>query len=141
MLTLVAIGLLYLALVLGLLWALRRKRARERVVRATPVSATRSEVDRLDYLKRSGLYWGVTIQTRKDRPSCSQVQELHGQAFALDYAPRLPLAGCELDCHCHYLPLLEHRDDKVRRIHHDRRSILRYEPDKKNRRRLPTRRK
>jgi hypothetical protein len=140
-LTLAAIGVLYLALVLGLLWAVRRKKSRERAIQTqAAASSTAPEADRLGYLKRSGLYWGVTIQAREGRPCCTQVKELLGQTFSLDQAPRLPLPGCDLDCQCHYQPLLEHRDGKVRRLHHDRRSILRYEPDKKNRRRIPTRR-
>ena len=142
-LTLAGIAVLYLALVLALWWAVRRKRTREREARmhaAVRAAHDHPEADRLDYLKRSGLYWGVSIQTREDRPGCPQVQALRGQAFPLDQAPRLPLPGCAQDCQCHYQPLLEQRDGKARRVHHDRRSILRYEPGKKNRRQLPTRR-
>ena len=142
-LTLAAIGVLYLALVLGLLWAVRRKRARERIRRQDATKAAvhpQPEADRLAYLKRSGLYWGVTLQTREGQPACPQAQPLLGQAFALDAAPRLPLAGCTLDCKCHYHPLIEQRQGKPRRVQHERRSNLRYEPGKRNRRQLPTRR-
>lgn len=134
---------LALGLVLGLSWAiiLRRKpgRARPAPPAASP-GAAHSTTDHLDYLKRSGLYWGVAIRTQENGSCCPQVRELLGQPYALDQAPRLPLSGCECDCKCHYRPLLEQRDGKVRRTHHNRRSILRYEPDKKDRRQLPTRR-
>lgn len=139
-LTIAAIALLYLALLVGLVWAVRRKRARAARPSAPAAASTRTESDRLDYLKRSGLYWGVTLQTPEGHPGCPRVQELLGREFTLDQAPRLPLPGCTLDCQCHYHPLLEQRSGTPRRVHHDRRSILRYEPGKKNRRQLPTRR-
>ena len=132
-------ALLALVATLGLLWVLRGNR-KARKSPAIPQVANRSESDRLDYLRRSGLYWGVRIRFREGQPVCPQARDLDDQEFPLDEAPRLPLPGCDLDCQCHYQPLLEHRDGKVRRLHHDRRSILRYEPDKKNRRQVPTRR-
>lgn len=136
------LALLALTVVLGLSWAvLRRNPGPGPAAPAAGPGPARSATDQLSYLKRSGLYWGVAIRTQENGSCCPQVRGILGQPYALDQAPHLPLSGCELDCKCHYQPLLEHRDDKVRRIHHDRRSILRYEPDRKNRRRLPTRRK
>ena len=137
------LGLLYLVLVLVLLWAVRRKNAcalAKRVEAASPTTGPRQETDRLAYLQRCGLYWGVSIRARENSPCCEQAREILGQPYPLDQAPHLPLPGCELDCHCHYQPLLEQRDGKIRRVRHDRRSNLRYEPDKKNRRKLSTRR-
>ena len=139
----VLLGLLYLALVLVLVWAIRRKKYRSRalsVQAAAPTTSPQQESGRLDHLKRCGLYWGVSVRTRENSPGCPQVREIADQGFPLDQAPELPLPGCDLDCHCHYQPLLEKRDGKLRRIHHERRNILRYEPDKRNRRQLPTRR-
>jgi hypothetical protein len=141
--TAVWLGLLYLVLIIALVWVLLRKRSRARTRRvpdASPATGPRQEADRMEDLKRCGLYWGVSLRARENSPCCQQAQALLGQHFTLDQAPHLPLQGCDLDCHCHYHPLLEQRDGKVRRVQHDRRNNLRYEPDKKNRRLLPTRR-
>jgi hypothetical protein len=133
-------ALLALAVLLGLLWVVRGKQTPLGTSPPAAPDTSRNERDRLDYLKRSGLYWGVAIRTRGNSSCCPQARDILDRPYPLDQAPQLPLPGCDLDCQCHYQPLLEKRDAKMRRVHHDRRSILRYEPDKRDRRQLPTRR-
>ncbi len=133
----VLIVLLALLLVAIRLW--RRKSA---PLNTTLTSHPGQDTGSLDYYRRAGVYWGVAIRPRGDAPGCAAVEAMRGQSFPLKQAPTLPLPGCDAgSCHCSYQPLLDHRDARVRRTNTDRRTILRYEPDKQDRRQLTTRRR
>lgn len=133
---------LALAGLLLLLLLARGLRRRTPPREAPPQARPRQDHGDLDYFRRAGIYWGVAIQSRQPESCCAPARELLGKPFPLEQVPQLPLPGCGAEtCHCHYQPILDHRSGKARRVNADRRAILRYEPDKKDRRQLPGRRK
>ena len=136
--SILGIALLVLVLLLLLVWRRGRRRASEA---PRPMATPQQDHGDLDYYRRAGIYWGAAIQSRQPEHCCAPAAALLGKPFPLAQVPQLPLSGCDAeDCQCHYQPILDHRSGKARRVNTDRRSILRYEPDKKDRRQVPGRR-
>jgi hypothetical protein len=75
----------------------------------------------LQKLRRSGCFWGVRIQPGK----CTAIRPFAGRRFTFEEAPNLPLPGCNAwRCSCTYIGVPERRREE-RRIHNDRRDIVR----------------
>jgi len=91
----------------------------------------------LNKLRRSGSFWGVRIQPGK----CAAIRPFAGRRFTFEEAPDLPLPGCKaLRCSCTYIGVPERRRDE-RRIHNDRRDIVRIEDGHTERRSFRGRRR
>lgn len=84
---------------------------------------SKSKSGSLGKLRRTGNYWGVTIQ----RGKCAAVRHCTGRKFTFDEAPVLPVAGCKaLRCGCTYNGLRECRKQQ-RRTARDRRDTVRFD--------------
>jgi hypothetical protein len=80
-------------------------------------------------LRQNKLFWGVEIK----QSGCAMGRTLAGVEYEFDEAPALPLEGCTAAmCSCAYIGLKERR--KGQRRQHERRSGLRFEPGKSDRR-------
>ena len=91
----------------------------------------------LDKLRRSGSFWGVRIQSGK----CAAIRPFAGRRFTFEEAPDLPRPGCKAwRCSCTYIGVPERRRDE-RRIHNDRRDIVRIEDGHTERRSFRGRRR
>lgn len=59
---------------------------------------------------------GVVIEADYSVTSCAAVQRLSKQRFLAKDAPKLPLAGCDIEkCRCRYVRYKDRRDDEDRR--------------------------
>jgi hypothetical protein len=84
----------------------------------------------LNKLRRSGSFWGVMIQPGK----CTAIRPFAGRRFTFEEAPNLPLPDCKAwRCSCTYIGVPEHRRDE-RRIHNDRRDVVRIDVEHIDRR-------
>lgn len=96
-----------------------------------------SKRDELNKLRSNKQFWGVEIH----QPGCAEAAKLGGQQFPIESAPTLPLEGCTAtQCSCIYQGLKERRSMR-RRLSHERRNELRFEPEKSDRRSHKDRRK
>jgi hypothetical protein len=79
----------------------------------------------LNKLRRSGSCWGVRIQPGK----CAAIRPFAGRRFTFEEAPDLPRPGCKAwRCSCTYIGVPERRRDE-RRIHNDRREVVRIDDE------------
>jgi len=91
----------------------------------------------LNKLRRSGSFWGVRIQPGK----CAAIRPFAGRRFTFEEAPDLPLPGCKAwRCSCTYIGVPERRRDE-RRIHNDRRDVVRIDGEHIERRSFRGRRR
>ncbi len=91
----------------------------------------------LNKLRRSGSFWGVRIQPGK----CTAIRPFAGRRFTFEEAPNLPLPGCKAwRCSCTYIGVPERRRDE-RRIHNDRRDVVRIDDEHIERRSFRGRRR
>jgi len=91
----------------------------------------------LKKLRRSGSFWGVRIQPGK----CAAIRPFGGRRFTFEEAPDLPLPGCKAwRCSCTYIGVPERRRDE-RRIHNDRRDVVRIDEEHIERRSFRGRRR
>jgi hypothetical protein len=91
----------------------------------------------LTKLRRSGSFWGVRIQPGK----CNAIRPFAGRRFTFEEAPNLPLPGCKAwRCSCTYIGVPERRRDE-RRIHNDRRDVVRIDEEHIERRSFRGRRR
>ena len=133
----IIILLLIIGVLAGLVWLLRSQRTPRRHATITASSPGSTNPDRggnlkaleLEKLRQNKLFWGVEIK----QAGCAMGRTLAGVEFEFDEAPTLPLEGCTAPmCSCAYIGLKEKR--KHQRRQHDRRTNLRFEPDKADRR-------
>jgi hypothetical protein len=93
--------------------------------------------DELKKLRRSGAFWGVRIQPGK----CTPIRPFAGRRFTFEEAPNLPLPGCKAwRCSCSYIGVPERRREE-RRIHNDRRDVVRIDDEHVERRSFRGRRR
>ena len=91
----------------------------------------------LNKLRRSGSFWGVRIQPGK----CAAIRPFAGRRFTFEEAPDLPLPGCKAwRCSCTYIGVPERRRDE-RRLHNDRRDVVRIDGEHIERRSFRGRRR
>jgi len=133
----IIILLLIIGVLAGLVWLLRGQQTPKRRSSPEITSAGPSNPDRggnlkaleLEKLRQNKLFWGVEIK----QAGCEMGRTLAGKEFEFDEAPNLPLEGCTATmCSCVYIGLKEKR--KHQRRQHERRTDLRFEPDKSDRR-------
>jgi len=133
----IIILLLIIGVLAGLVWLLRVQRPPKRKSTLAVTSPGPTDPDRggnmkaldLEKLRQNKLFWGVEIK----QAGCAMGQTLAGVEFEFGEAPSLPLEGCTATmCSCVYIGLKERR--KQQRRQHERRSGLRFEPDKPDRR-------
>jgi hypothetical protein len=136
--------LLIIGVLAGLVWLLRDQRTPKHHSTLAVKSPGPAEPDRggnlkaleLEKLRQNKLFWGVEIK----QAGCTAARTLAGEEFEFDDAPALPLEGCTAAmCSCAYIGLKEKR--KQQRRQHERRSGLRFEPDKPDRRSRKERRR
>jgi hypothetical protein len=100
-------------------------------------TGSRDKSGELNKLRRSGSFWGVRIQAGK----CAAMRPFAGRRFTFEEAPNLPLPGCKAwRCSCTYIGVPERRRDE-RRIHNDRRDVVRLDDDHVERRSFSGRRR
>jgi len=133
----IIILLLIIGVIAGLVWLLRVQRPPKRKSTIGITSPGPTDPDRggnmkaleLEKLRQNKLFWGVEIK----QAGCAMGRTLDGIQFEFDDAPTLPMEGCTATmCSCVYIGLKEKR--KHQRRQHERRSSLRFEPDKPDRR-------
>ena len=100
-------------------------------------TGSRDKSGELNKLCRSGSFWGVRIQPGK----CASIRPFAGRRFTFEEAPDLPLPGCKAwRCSCTYIGVPERRRDE-RRIHNDRRDVVRIDGEHIERRSFRGRRR
>jgi hypothetical protein len=100
-------------------------------------SGSGDKSDKLKKLRRSGSFWGVRIQPGK----CTAIRPFAGRRFTFEEAPNLPLPGCKSwRCSCTYIGVPERRREE-RRIHNDRRDVIRIDEEHVERRSFRGRRR
>jgi hypothetical protein len=133
----IIILLLIIGVLAGLVWLLRVKRSPKRKSTLAITSPGPADADRggnmkaleLEKLRQNKIFWGVEIK----QAGCAMGRTLAGVEFEFDDAPTLPLEGCTAAmCSCVYIGLKERR--KSQRRQHERRTNLRFDPDKTDRR-------
>jgi hypothetical protein len=133
----IIILLLIVGVLAGLIWLLRGQRPTRHHSTHAITSPGPADPDRghnlkaleLEKLRQNKLFWGVEIK----QAGCAMARTLAGVEYEFDEAPDLPLEGCTAAmCSCAYIGLKERR--KEQRRQHDRRSNLRFEPGKSDRR-------
>jgi hypothetical protein len=98
---------------------------------------SRDKSGELNKLRCSGSFWGVSIQPGK----CTAIRPFTGRRFTFEEAPDLPLPGCKARrCSCTYIGVPERRRDE-RRIHNDRRDVVRLDEEHVERRSFRGRRR
>jgi len=134
--------LIIIVVVVAIIWMLRgqgsrvRKRS-EPAARKSESQTAAAKPGGIDKLRASGMFWGVEI----GQPGCEAAQELLGRQFTFAAAPELPLAGCDRSmCTCQFRGLMERRKE-LRRKHEDRRTDVRFEEGKTDRRSPKNRRR
>ena len=140
----IIILLLIIGVIAGLVWLLRGQRVPKR---HSPLATTSPHPDvpdhggnlkalELEKLRQNKLFWGVEVK----QAGCAMARTLADVQFEFDEAPALPLEGCTAHmCSCVYIGLKERRHNQRRQ--HERRTNLRFEPDKQDRRSLKERRR
>jgi hypothetical protein len=133
----ILILLLIIGVLAGLIWLMRNARTPRRhstpAVKSSgsagPAHGGGSKALELEKLRQNKLFWGVEIK----QAGCAMGRTLDGIQFEFDDAPTLPMEGCTATmCSCVYIGLKEKR--KHQRRQHERRSSLRFEPGKPDRR-------
>jgi hypothetical protein len=100
-------------------------------------AGSRDKSGELKKLRRSGSYWGVRIQPGK----CTAISHFAGRRLTFEEAPNLPLPGCKAwRCSCTYIGVPERRRDE-RRVHNDRRDVVRIDDEHVERRSFRGRRR
>lgn len=103
----------------------------------TAADKPRTKRDELNKLRANKHFWGVEIH----QPGCAEATKLTGKQFPLESAPELPVEGCvAAQCSCIYIGVKDRRALR-RRLTHERRDELRFEPEKSDRRSHKDRRK
>ena len=135
-----------LIVIVALIWLMRGQRTRvrsrkqlrsEHAARKSQDKAAAAKPGGLDKLRESGMFWGVEI----GQPGCEAAQALIGRQFTFTDAPELPLEGCNRAiCTCQFKGLLERRKEP-RRTHEDRRTDIRFDEGKTDRRSPKNRRR
>jgi hypothetical protein len=140
----IIILLLIIGVLAGLIWLVRGQRTSKRhptpavksALPAAPESEGNLKAIELEKLRKNKLFWGVGIK----QAGCAAARTLAGEEFPFDKVPALPLEGCTAAmCSCAYIGLKEKRQQQRRQ--HDRRSNLRFDPDKPDRRSRKERRR
>jgi hypothetical protein len=126
--------LLIIAVIVGLVWALRRQGGRSNL-RSRLLGCSTGQQGRgaaatkpggMEKLRDNPMFWGVEM----GQPGCEAAQALLGQQFTFDEAPQLPLEGCNsANCTCQFKGLKDRRS-MVRRLQEDRREALRFDKDR-----------
>jgi hypothetical protein len=107
------------------------------VTRIRRGTGSRDKSGELNKLRRSGSFWGVRIQPGK----CTAIRPFAGRRFTFEEAPNLPLPDCKAwRCSCTYIGVPERRRDE-RRIHNDRRDVVRIDAEHVERRSFRGRRR
>jgi hypothetical protein len=100
-------------------------------------TGSRDKSSELKKLRHSGYYWGVRIQPGK----CTAIRHFAGRRFTFEEAPNLPLSGCKAwRCSCTYIGVPDRRRED-RRVHKDRRDIVRIDEEHAERRSFRGRRR
>lgn len=119
-----------------------RQKAPQKTEPASRSISSLTPREQLERIHKSEKFWGVAIETREDTHACKAVRKILDQEFQTFDAPKLPLEGCDnMNCRCRYYGLPDLRKIERRQTTSDRRQIIRYEPDKDNRRSGEDRRK
>ncbi|GEM_PF-855478 len=119
-----------------------RRQSPEKKEPASRPLASLTPREQLERLHKSDKFWGVAIETREDGHTCKAVRKITNQEFQTFDAPKLPLDECDnMNCRCRYYGLPDLRQSERRETTTDRREIIRYEPNKDNRRTGEDRRK
>jgi hypothetical protein len=133
----IVILLLIIGVLAGVVWLLRAQRTPKHKSTLAVTTPGPADPDRggnkkaleLEKLRQNKLFWGVEIK----QAGCAMGRSLSGVEFEFNDAPSLPLEGCTAAmCSCVYIGLKERR--KQQRRQHERRTSLRFEPDKIDRR-------
>ncbi len=115
----------------------KRKQTHENAHARLQQKKPRTKKDELDQLRKSNKFWGVEIH----QPGCAAAAALTGKQFPIESAPALPVEGCgAAQCSCLYMGLKDRRVMR-RRLTHERRNELRFDPEKSDRRSHKDRRK
>lgn len=100
-------------------------------------SGARDKSGELHKLRSCGHYWGVRIQPG----NCAAIRHFADRRFTFEEAPLLPLPGCKAwRCSCNYIGMPERRRED-RRIHKDRRDVVRRDDEHAERRSFQERRR
>ena len=133
----IVILLLIIGVLAGVVWLLRAQRTPKHKSTLAVTTPGPADPDRggnkkaleLEKLRQNKLFWGVEIK----QAGCAMGRSLSDMEFEFNDAPSLPLEGCTAAmCSCVYIGLKERR--KQQRRQHERRTSLRFEPDKIDRR-------
>lgn len=113
----------------ALVWVVLRTRSEQPVASAQPQQLAPSP---RPAPRRPATSWGRMVVVPDPANACLAALKIQGQSLSTEAAPRLPLADCTMTdrCQCRYVPAPERRATKERRSGLDRRSQLRFEPDK-----------
>ena len=137
--------LLIIVVIVSLVWALRKQGAgtglRNRLLgRGSGGKGSSTNAARpggIEKLRDNPLFWGVEM----GQPGCEASQALLGRQFTFDEAPQLPLEGCNsANCTCQFKGLRDRRS-WVRRQQEDRRTTIRFDKDRPDRRSRKDRRR
>lgn len=119
------LAFLSVAILLGLIAYLRKRQAdKERAYLAALAAEPETPA------------WGKQVVIPSQGFVCQAVRDIENTHFKKDEAPRLPLHECthKFACQCKYQLLEDKRSGKERRNGHDRRPVVRYDPDNPPRR-------
>lgn len=134
--------LLIIFVIAGLIWMLRRQgggtvRKTRQLRQGSARSGAAAKPGGIEKLRDNPLFWGVEM----GQPGCEAAQALLGQQFPFDEVPELPLEGCNsANCTCQFKGLRDRRS-WVRRQQEDRRTTIRFDKDRPDRRSRKDRRR
>ena len=134
--------LLIIFVIAGLIWMLRRQgggtvRKTRRLRQGSARSGATAKPGGMEKLRDNPLFWGVEM----GQPGCEAAQALLGQQFPFDEVPELPLEGCNsANCTCQFKGLRDRRT-WARRQQEDRRTTIRFDKDRPDRRSRKDRRR
>jgi len=137
--------LLIIVVIAGLVWMLRRQSGttvrKTRQLRQGKTGSDRGAAagnpGGLEKLRENPMFWGVEMA----QPGCEAARELLDQQFPFDEAPQLPLEDCNsANCTCQFKGLKDRRT-RVRRQQEDRRTTIRFDKDRPDRRSRKDRRR
>lgn len=103
-------------------WFMRRRRSKQ----------ARTRAERKESHQR---FWGVRVIGTEPAPTCAAMRCTDGRGYRLERVPTLPLPDCDLQiCRCRFEYLPERRTCSERRRGQDRRTAIRFDTDRSDRR-------